>query len=285
MSLSIHSSAHRQTGCRLSRIAEPVLSVVVPCHNEAESLDRLASELSKLGTLLTGKFDVELILVDDGSTDATWARLRELFADVLGARLVRHEQNQGIAAAIRTGIQHASGEIVASLDADCTYEPEQLVALLALLADDVDLVVASPYHPRGKVLGVPLWRLALSKIASRLYRAVMRNKLHTYTSCVRVYRRSAVIDLPPTRTGFVGVVELVWQLDHRGSRIVECPAELSVRTTGVSKMRVARTALAHLRLLSSAAWQRIIDCRPLRSKRTSEPATTASSSCFASRTL
>jgi dolichol-phosphate mannosyltransferase len=268
----------------LSPAGLPILSVVVPCHNEAESLDRLASELAKLRAALRGKYAVELVLVDDGSRDATWTILWDLFGDEPGTRLVRHEHNRGIAAAIRTGIEEASGPLVASLDADCTYDAEQVVALVDLMTDGVDLVVASPYHPRGKVVGVSPWRLALSKSASQMYRAVMRNKLHTYTSCVRVYRKSAVVPLPPTRAGFVGIVELVWQLDCRGSRIVECPAVLSVRTTGQSKMRVARTALAHLRLISAAAWQRLTDWSGPRRKPAMQ-LSTVSSSGLSSHTL
>src|SRR2546423_5300424 len=111
-----------------------------------------------------------------------------------------------------------TAEIVASLDADCTYDPQQLASLLARLADDIDLVVASPYHPAGSVVGVPSWRLALSRLASRLYGLVMSNKLYTYSSCVRVYRRSSVIDLPPVQDGFAGIVELLWQLDRHGGR-------------------------------------------------------------------
>jgi glycosyltransferase involved in cell wall biosynthesis len=242
------------TGSCLPSAASQHLSIVIPCYNEAASLGKLAAELGRLQAALAREYTVELLLVDDGSTDATWPLLHELFADKPGARLLRHPTNLGIAAAIRTGIAQASAPIVASLDADCTYDPVQLVSLLRLMDDDVDLVVASPYHPEGRIVGVPAWRLALSRLASRLYRGVMRNKLHTYTSCVRVYRKSSVIDLPPTQNGFVGVVELLWHLDRRGGQVVECPATLKVRTTGHSKMRVAWTALAHLRLIARAAW-------------------------------
>jgi len=240
----------------------PRLAIVVPCFNEEESLDRLVLEWHRLRQILAGQYEAEILLVDDGSTDATWQLLHDHFGDDPAARLIPHETNRGIAAAIRTGLAHASAEIVASIDADCTYQPVQLVSLLALMADDVDMVVASPYHPAGNVVGVAAWRLALSRLASRLYAFVLRNQLHTYTSCFRVYRRSAVVDLPLSRGGFVGVVELLWQLDRRGGRIVECPAVLSVRTTGQSKMRVARTAFAHLGLLAQAAWQRLLGRRP-----------------------
>jgi len=218
--------------------------------------------LADLKRGLAGKYELEFLLVDDGSTDETWSLLHDVFRGRPDVQLLQHETNRGLAAAIATGLARSQAEIVASLDADCTYHPRQLASMLPLLTDDVDLVVASPYHPRGDVVGVPAWRLWFSRLASRLYGTVMRNKLHTYTSCVRVYRRSAVIDLPIRHRGFVGVVELVWQLDRRGGRIVECPARLTVRKTGQSKMRIARTAIAHLGLLAQAAWLQVFGFRP-----------------------
>ena len=234
----------------------PLLTVVVPLFNEAESIERLAGALGKLRCDLAGKYATQWLFVDDGSRDETCATIERQFAGDPHARLVRHAANRGIAAAIATGIAEAPSELVASIDADCTYEPVELARLLRRLEDDVAMVVASPYHPAGGVEGVPGWRLAISRLASRLYGLVLRTQLHTYTSCFRVYRRSAVMGLPVRRSGFVGVVELLWQVDRRGGRIVECPAVLSVRKTGQSKMRVARTALAHLALLSEIAWRR-----------------------------
>lgn len=233
------------------------LTVVTPLFNEAESIERLATALGRLKNALAEKYVVKLLFIDDGSRDATCQIWERFFAGDENARLVRHEVNRGIAAAIATGIAEAQSEIVASIDADCTYDPLQLVQLLTRFRDDVDLVVASPYHPEGRVVGVPGWRLAISRMASRMYGLLLRNQLHTYTSCFRVYRRSAVVGLPVRRRGFVGVVELLWQVDRHGGTVVECPAVLSVRTTGQSKMRVARTTLAHLGLLAEAAWRRI----------------------------
>ena len=209
--------------------------------------------------------------------------MSEMFGGHRDVQLIQHPTNRGIAAAIQAGIEHARSEIVASLDADCTYDPLQLLPLVRLLSEGVDLVVASPYHPEGKVVGVPAWRLALSKFASRLYRVVLRNKLHTYTSCVRVYRRSSVVDLPLSNGGFVGIVELVWQLDRRGGIIAECPAVLSVRRTGQSKMRVARTALAHARMLGIAAWLRLFG--PRLPRRFQSEITTSPQQRLATRTI
>ena len=232
---------------------QEALSVIVPCFNELESLEKLANGLERLRTRLGPACQLEILLIDDGSTDGTPARMRELFGGQTSIRIVEHDGNRGIAAAIGTGIREAKGEVLAMLDADCTYDPLLPIAMLDLLTDDVEMVVASPYHPQGRVEGVPGWRLGLSRMASRLYGLVLRNKLATYTSCVRVCRKAAVVNLPVRNGGFVGIVELLWQLDCHGGKIVECPAVLKVRTTGQSKMRVARATLAHLQLLSRAA--------------------------------
>jgi dolichol-phosphate mannosyltransferase len=267
MTASMIASPDRDRALPVAPSERRQLAVVVPCFNEAESLANLATGLARLRAAVAGTYDVEFVLVDDGSRDGTWDLLRKRFADDPEVRLIQHARNCGIAAAIATGIREATAEVVASLDADCTYEPTQLVELLKRMTDGVDVVVASPYHPAGRVVGVPRWRLALSRFASRLYGLVMRNRLQTYTSCVRVYRRSAVADLRLSHGGFVGIVELLWHVDRRGGRILECPAVLTLRATGQSKMRVARTALAHLRFLAACGWQRLTDLagsRPLR---------------------
>jgi hypothetical protein len=122
--------------------------------------------------------------------------------------------------------------------------------MIPLLTGNVDLVTASPYHPQGQVLNVPKWRLAMSKTLSFLYRRVLRQKLATYTSCFRVYRRSAVADLTVREGGFLGVAEMLGKLDFQGARFSEYPATLEVRLLGRSKMKVCRTVLGHLGLLA-----------------------------------
>ncbi len=98
---------------------------------------------------------------------------------------------------------------------------------------------------------VPGWRLGLSRGSSWLYRRVLRQKLFTYTSCFRVYRKSAVVDLHLSEKGFLGVAELLGRLDlQRGSKIVEHPAMLEVRLFGNSKMKVLKTVAGHLKFLA-----------------------------------
>ncbi|HEV7644405.1 MAG TPA: glycosyltransferase [Pyrinomonadaceae bacterium] len=237
---------------KTSKARIPV-TVVIPCYNEEPTLPYLANTLRSVEQELSEKYAANFIFVDDKSSDNTAAKIEELFADRPNVRLIRHEENKGVAAGILTGLRAAETEIVCSMDCDCTYDPHELVKMIPLLSDGpdkIDMVTASPYHPKGGVRNVPEWRLFLSKGASFLYRRVLRSKLSTYTSCFRIYRRSALASLEIKENGFLGVAEMLGKLDLSGGKIAEYPAVLEVRLFGFSKMKTARTILGHLKLLS-----------------------------------
>jgi glycosyltransferase involved in cell wall biosynthesis len=224
------------------------ITIVIPCFNEEPVLPFLRDTLHSARKLLGKTYDLQIIVVDDGSTDRTWPVLQELFQSNPEYRLLRHGSNLGIAAAILTGLRAAETEIVCSVDSDCTYDPHQLEKLVPMLTSGVDLVTGSPYHPLGEVEDVPRWRLALSKAASAMDRFVLHHKLYTYTSCFRVYRRSAILNLNLRQNGFLGIAELIGKLDLQGSVILECPTRLEGRVLGVSKMKVVRVIAGHLNL-------------------------------------
>ncbi len=225
-------------------------SIVVPCYNEELILPYLSNTLRSVAKALESDYDLRFIFVDDGSSDNTHASLHQLFGAQANCTIVRHRKNLGVAASILDGIRHAKTEIVCSIDCDCTYDPHELRNMIPLLTNGAAMVTASPYHPNGRVRNVPQWRLALSKGASFLYRHTLTQQLHTYTSCFRVYRRDAVIDLRLRESGFLGVAEILGRLDLRGEKIVEYPATLEVRLFGQSKMKVLKTIVGHLQLLT-----------------------------------
>ncbi len=232
------------------------VTLVVPLYNEEANVSYLRGNLVALRRHLGPKYRIHMNLVDDGSSDSTWTRLNEMFADSKDCRLLRHEQNSGVAAAILTGIRNAPTEIVASIDCDGSYDPNNLLRMLPLI-ESADLVTASPYHPEGQVINVPPWRLFLSRTLSRMYSSLLKGTIHTYTSCFRVYRKAAVETLPVRTGGFLGVAELLIRLRLRGGRIVEFPAILERRLFGESKMKILRTILKHLGLLRELAGLRI----------------------------
>lgn len=269
------STAPLRTACRTSdparRTPVPILpaagpplirrgdrtpvSIVVPCYNEELILPYLSNTLASVEARLGDTYDFHFIFVDDRSSDNTWPALETIFGRRPNCTILHHEQNQGVAGAIMTGMAAATTEIVCSIDCDCTYDPHELGGMIPLLAD-ADLVTASPYHPRGTVGNVPQWRLFLSRRLSAAYRLVLGRTLYTWTSCVRVYRRSATVNLRLTRSGFLGVAEMIGLLVLGGSRVVEYPATLEVRMLGRSKMKILQTIVGHLGLLAHLAVMR-----------------------------
>ena len=254
------------------------VSIVIPCYNEEAALPYLANTLRSVEEKLLENYKPNFVFVDDCSTDRTLEKLQELFGTRENVRIIKHEINKGVAAGIMTGIKASKTEIVCSMDCDCTYDPHELANMIPLLADDVDMVTASPYHKSGGVRNVPEWRLFLSRGASFLYRRVLEAKLDTYTSCFRVYRRSSVVDLNLRERGFLGVAEMLGKLDISGGKIIEYPAVLEVRLFGFSKMKTARTIFGHLNLLSHLYKERLFGKnKPIKTSLTKEQLTTVQS--------
>jgi dolichol-phosphate mannosyltransferase len=161
--------------------------------------------------------------------------------------LKRHPTNLGLGAAIRTGFQAATGDIIVTTDSDGTYRFETIPDMLACLTDQVDLVTASPYHPKGEVVGVPKYRLFLSQGSSLIYRILVDWNIHTYTALYRVYRRKVTQSVPFESNGFLAGTEILVNSMLLGYKVAEYPAVLHSRVVGISKAKLMRTILAHLR--------------------------------------
>ncbi|HET6163295.1 MAG TPA: glycosyltransferase [Planctomycetota bacterium] len=224
------------------------LTLVVPIYRELQGLAYLRRTLLHVRDELAATTALRFVLVDDGSPDGTREALPQVFGGVPDCEIVLHDKNRGVAAAILTGIAHARTDLVATIDADCSYDPLLLREMLPL-ARDADVVTASPYHPQGRVQNVPRWRLFLSRTLSRIYDRLLHDKLYTYTSCFRIYRRKAVEGLELSDGGFPGMAEILIRMIRRGARVVEFPTLLESRVLGVSKMRTLRTIRGHLKLL------------------------------------
>lgn len=241
----------------IRRTQRPAATLVIPCYNEESTLPYLHRTMQSLRHELSRQWDLKILFVDDCSKDNTYEVLQSLFGDDTDIGILRHETNKGVSAAILTGINAAQTEIIASIDADCSYDPHELTHMLPRLTRDVAMVTASPYHRDGKVNNVPSWRLVLSHTLSCMYRILLGQKLSTWTSCFRVYRKQQIVDLPLVENGFLGTAELAAQLSLHGRKIVEHPATLEVRLFGFSKMKTVRTILAHLRLLSKVVARKL----------------------------
>jgi len=229
----------------------PLLSVVFPAHNEAENLRRYPDEVLPVLASLSVPF--EIVIVDDGSTDDT-----VLVANGLGpaVRVVRHPRNQGLGAALRTGFAHAEGELLVTMDADLTFAPTLIPRLLERFrVGDADVVVGSPGLASFSE-DIPRYRIAISRLAARVYSGLLGQPLTAVSPILRLYRRSDLLTLDLRAVGFDINAEILFALIRQGRRVVEIPAPLTHRLHGESHLHYGRELKRHLRLMAQmASWR------------------------------
>ncbi len=122
------------------------VTIVIPCFNEAETMGFLAEKLREMEAEAPANVDFRYLLVDDGSQDRTWELMHEHFGHLPEFKMLKHDKNSGIMAALKTGIRAAETEWVATIDADCTFDP---VALLDLIVKCRGWVPLSSTRRRG----------------------------------------------------------------------------------------------------------------------------------------
>jgi len=231
------------------------VSVVVPCFNEEDGIQQLCEKLGPVLDQASAAYELELVFVDDGSTDNTYTLLNKTFGHRNNTKVVRHKRNQNLGKAIRTGIQESRGEWIANLDSDCTYDPIVLEPMLQAMEQGADLVSVSPYHPQGQVVGVPAHRLFLSKSLTATYRLLLRKQIYTFTALARLYRRSVVPQIQSPASDFTCLAEMMLKALKQNLHVAEVPTSLSVRRFGESKMKTAKVIQAHLKLLGRLVFE------------------------------
>lgn len=170
--------------------SEPEISVVAPCHNEAENLGPLAEAVRVALEPLRHPF--ELVLVDDCSTDGSWETIRRLGSLDPRVRGLRFAENRGQSAALWAGIKAARGQIVVTLDADLQNPPAEIPRFLAALGG-ADCVCGSRVAARAHGDG---WvRRASSKIANAVRNRVSGDSISDAGCCFRAFRRACVAEV------------------------------------------------------------------------------------------
>lgn len=239
--------------------AIPHLYVVLPAYNENEALVAIAWELEQV----LKDYTFQILVVDDGSTDASMAILAQ--AGLPHVRVIHHEVNRGLGAALRTGLNAAcqratqDGDVVIVMDADCTHTPYLIDRLVRLIREGNDIAIASRYRYGAQVIGLSPVRELLSHGASWLFRLMLpiRN-VKDYTCGFRAYRVSLLRramahygDRLITENGFSCMAELLVKLARFGALVCEAPMVLRYdRKRSTSKMRVAKTILTSLGVLA-----------------------------------
>ncbi|OGP90876.1 MAG: hypothetical protein A2157_05375 [Deltaproteobacteria bacterium RBG_16_47_11] len=222
------------------------LSIVIPMYNEAENVESTLKRIEE--TLSTFNGSYEIIPVNDGSTDNTLEILSKEAEKNRKIKVVSYLKNFGRGKALRTGFKHSSGETVISIDSDLSYSPHYILHFIEILENDqdIDLILASPYMPGGKVLNVPFSRLWISRLGNKILRLAMPNRIYTSTGIFRAYRKRVLDSIELESNGKEIHLEILSKAIALGFRVKEMPATLTGRKKGRSKFRFRRTAISHL---------------------------------------
>lgn len=204
-------------------------SVVIPVYNEIDTIEEIITRVNMV------HIEKEIILVDDFSTDGTRDRIKEIIQDKENIKAIYHNRNKGKGAALRTGFEHVTGDIVIIQDADLEYDPNEYPSLLAPILDGrADVVYGSRF------LGGPhrvlfFWHYVGNKLLTSLSNALTNLNLTDMETCYKVFKSQILkdINLKSNRFGFEP--EFTAKVAKKRLRIYEVPISYSGRTYSEGK--------------------------------------------------
>lgn len=239
------------------------LFVLLPAYNEQESIHPLFKRFQTLQQI--SNMEIKLILVDDGSNDATaQTALEESQSLGVLLNLVQHPKNAGLGEAIKTGFRtfleiSQEGDFLAAMDCDNTQPPELLIKMYdTMIAGSYDIAIASRYRKGSKVIGLSKFREIMSYGASWLFRIAARVPgVRDYTCGYRLYNRNFVSKLDMyygdnlfTESGFACMIDLLLKAKVLRPKIAEIPMVLRYdQKPTASKMKILKTITRTLKLL------------------------------------
>jgi glycosyltransferase involved in cell wall biosynthesis len=194
---------------------QPLLSVIMPVYNERETLSEILAQVRAVD------LEKEIVVVEDGSTDGTRAILRE--EEKKGdLKVFYHEANKGKGAAVRTGLQHASGDVIIIQDADLEYDPREYPRLLKPILEGEAEVV---YGSRSLVFKETMFFLQSlgNKIVTLATNLLYGIALSDMETCYKVFRAEVIKSIPLHSRRFEFEPEITAKLLKRGYRIHEVP--------------------------------------------------------------
>jgi glycosyltransferase involved in cell wall biosynthesis len=205
------------------------LSILIPVYNERTVVERCL--LQVLTAPLPENMERELILVDDCSTDGTYAILERFAADHPEAKLYRHERNQGKGAAVRTAIQQAGGDFSLIQDADLEYDPSEYPRLMKPLLDGhADAVFGSRYLSGDQRRVLLFWHTMLNQGLTLISNMFCNLNLTDMETCYKVFRTDLLKSIPIRSDRFGFEPEIVMKSAKRKLRIYEVPISYHGRT-------------------------------------------------------
>ncbi len=213
------------------------LSVVIPAHNEAESIAETVE--TTVVELERASIEHEILVIDDSSEDGTGDVVREVAARHPSVRCVRSPLPPGFGHAVRAGLDVYAGDAVAIMMADLSDSPRDLVRYYRLLEQGYDCAFGTRFGHGGATHGYPLPKLVLNRIVNAGIRALFRHGYNDTTNAFKAYRRHVIDQLQPLLANHFNLtVELPLKAVVRGFSYAVVPVSWTNRRRGTSKLKL-----------------------------------------------
>ena len=207
------------------------LSLVVPCYNEAKTIEACVERVLSISRGVD--LSLEVIIVDDASTDGSWQILEKIKQKHSEIRIIKHEKNRGKGAALRTGFVHATGDFVGVQDADAEYNPQEYIAMLEPLLDGrADVVYGSRYLRPDTRRVLYYWHTWMNNTLTKISNMFTNLDITDMETCYKLFRREIIQkiaeDLKENRFGFEP--EVTAKVAQMGCRVYEHAISYAPRT-------------------------------------------------------
>lgn len=209
------------------------MSVVIPCYNEEKSLEAC---VCRLVSIQDHSLQLEIVIVDDCSHDQSYAIATDLAQKYSQVTVLQHSRNMGKGAALRTGFQHAQGDIITVQDADLEYNPHDLPKLISpILTGQADVVLGSRYLHKNPRRVLYFWHSLMNNILTFLSNAFTDLGITDMECCYKVFRKDVLKEMELQEDGFGIEPELVARIAHMRCRVYELGVGYQPRTYSEGK--------------------------------------------------
>lgn len=199
------------------------ISIIIPCYNESATIDKLLTAVISVQI----PYQKEIIIVDDCSTDGSFDML-DKYRENSAIKIFRHDRNQGKGAALRTGISHATGDIIIIQDADLEYDPNEYPNLIKPFEDGVaDVVYGSRFKGANAERILYFWHSIGNRFLTLFSNMMTNLNLTDMETCYKVFRRNVIqnITINEDRFGFEPEIT---------AKIAACKPRLRIYEVGIS---------------------------------------------------
>lgn len=232
-------------------------SVLIPAYNEAENLPRTLEPLA--AALRAEGIPFELLIVNDNSTDGTPQVLESLAGDYPELHVVTNTPPGGLGRAIRCGLKHFKGDVVAIVMADSSDSPEDVVACYRKIEEGYDCVFGSRFRKSSKVTQYPPVKLVFNRIVNLAMQVLFFTRFNDLTNAFKVYRRHAIESISPLHAAHFNItIEMSLSCLIRRFKIAEIPISWSGRTWGQSNLRLREMGRRYLCTLLMIWFERVL---------------------------